>query len=365
MKTRAAVAFSAAEPLRVVELELRDPRPGEVLLKMAATGICHTDIAVLDGEASGLGRFPLVLGHEGAGIVTGVGTGVSSVRIGDPVILTPVPQCGVCPECLSGRSNLCEELFAGFAGSDPPFSYEGTPVHKFMHAGTFTEFMVAKECAVAKVRNDAPLEKACLAACSVATGVGAAAFAAKIVPGATVVVFGMGGIGLNAVQGARLCNASRIIAVDTNSEKEGSARQFGATDFLNPRLLKGEVTERIRELTGGGADYSIEAVGHPEVVRQALACLRTGSGTCIVVGMMRDGAKLTLDPADLGIGRTLRVSAGGDLRGRSDPPKLIDWYMSGKLMFDQLITEVYRLDDINTAIAEQRAGRAIRNVIGF
>ena len=364
MKTKAAVAFAARQALELVELDLRDPGPGEVLVRIAATGICHSDLAVLDGQAPQIGRFPIVLGHEGAGVIERVGEGVSSVRPGDHVVLAPVPQCGRCEECLSGRSNLCVELFAGFNG-DSPFLLDGQPVHRFMHAGTFTQFLIASESAVARVRRDAPLDKACLAACCVATGVGAAVFAAKVNPCATVALVGMGGIGLNAVQCALFCNASRIIAVDVNPAREAAARAFGATDFVNPKAANGDVAARIREMTGGGADYSIEAVGLPEVIRQALACVRAGSGTCIVVGMMPDGSKLALDSSDLGIGRSIRTSAGGDLRGRSDTPKLVDWYMEGKLLFDPLITGVYPLEQINAAIDELRTGKAIRSVIRF
>jgi len=362
MKTRAAVAFAQAQPLQIVEVDLRAPEKDEVLVRLHATGLCHSDIAALDGD-NALGCFPIVLGHEGSGVVEQVGVAVTSVAPGDHVIIAPVPQCGRCAECLSGRTNLCLDMYRGFAGEGSPFSHEGKPIGRFMHAGTFAQHTVVLESAIAKVRGDAPLNRVCLAACCVATGVGASIAAAKVEPGATVIVFGMGGIGLNAVQGARFAGAARIFAVDTNPDKEGVARRFGATDFINPRSLNGSVSDHVQDVTGGGADVAIEAVGHPEVVRQALRSVRFGSGRCVVVGMLRDDATLSLTPGDLGIGRTIRTSAGGDLRGRHDGPRLVDWFMQGKLDFEGLVNDTYPLDRINEALAGLRTGRVIRNII--
>ena len=362
MKTKAAVAFGESQALEIVELDLRDPEAHEVMVRLHATGLCHSDIAALDGE-NVLGAFPIVLGHEGAGVVEKVGAAVTSVAPGDHVMIAPLPQCGRCEECLSGRSNLCADTFKGFAGTSSPFSYKGKPIGRFMHAGTFTEYTVTSESAVAKIRDDAPLNRACLAACCVATGVGAAVFAAKVAPGSTVVVFGMGGIGLNSVQGARFSGATRIIAIDTNPAREEAARRFGATEFINPRDLNVDVADHIQELTGGGADYAIEAAGHPLVVRQALRSVRFGSGQCIVVGMMRDDAVLELKPADFGIGRSIRTSAGGDLRGRYDGPRLVEWYIQGKLDFEGLVNDTYPLEQINEGLDALRAGKVIRNII--
>ena len=364
MKCNAAIAFSPARPLELVTIDVRDPDPGEVLVRMVATGICHSDIAVLDGQNPRIGRFPILLGHEGAGVVEKVGQGVTALAPGDHVINAPSPQCGVCPECMSGRSNLCQELLAGFAPSKTAYSYEGRALNRFMHAGTFTEFMVTTASSVAKIRNDAPLDKSCVASCCVATGVGASVFAAKVRPGDTVAVFGLGGVGLNAVQGARLCSARRIIAVDMDPEREAMARRFGATDFVDARAIA-DVPTHIQQLTGGGVDHAIEAVGHPEVIRQALACTRMGRSNCIVLGMIPDDAHIKLGPADLGIGRSLRVSVAGDTLGLVDTPKYVDWYMEGKLLFDEIISRAYPFEKINDAIAEQKKGAAIRNVIRF
>jgi len=362
MKTKAAVAFEPAQPLEIVELDLREPNPDEVLIRLHATGVCHSDLAALDGD-NRLGSFPIVLGHEGAGIVETVGSAVVSLAPGDHVVLAPVPQCGRCTECLSGRSNLCLDMYKGFTGAGSPFSHGGSPVGRFMHAGAFTQHTVVLESTVAKVREDAPLDRACLAACSVATGVGAAIAAAGVKPGSTVAVFGMGGIGLNAVQGARLAGAIRIIAVDTNSAKGAVAYRFGATEFINPRGLDGDISTHIQGSTGGGTDVAIEAVGHPELVRQALRSVRFGSGRCVVVGMLRDDATLSLSPEDLGIGRSLRTSAGGDLRGRHDTARLVDWYMQAKLDFDGLVNDTYPLEQINDALSALRAGKVVRNII--
>ena len=364
VKTRAAIAIEPRKPLEIVELDLRDPNPDEVLIRLDSTAVCHSDLAFMDGEQP-MVAFPVVLGHEGAGVVEQVGDKVTSLAAGDRVILTVIPQCGKCSECLSGRSNLCVDMYRGFSSEGSPFSYQGGAVDRFMHTGAFTERTVVIESGVTKINDAAPLNRACLAACCVATGVGATIEAGQVRAGETVAVFGLGGVGLNAVQGARFAGASRIIAVDTNGQKESIARQFGATDFINPREIEGDVSSQIQALTGGGVDVAVEAIGHPETARQALRSARMGSGRCVVVGMMPSGSEIKLTSADLGIGRSIKISAGGDFKGRYGAAKLVDWYVEGKLDFDGLVTETFALEDINAAIASLRAGKAIRNIIDF
>jgi len=362
MKTKAAVAFEVAKPMEIIELDLREPEPDEVLIRLHSTGVCHSDLSVLDGAVN-FGGFPVVLGHEGSGVIEQVGSMVTSLVPGDRVITTVMPQCGRCNECLSGRSNLCQDMYRGFVGNSSPFSLDGKQVRRFVNSGTFTERTVVIESSVAKIPEAAPFDRACLAACGVATGVGAVIEAAHIHPGATVAVFGMGGIGLSAVQGARFAGASRIIAVDTNPAKEAVARESGATDFIDPNVVGAEVGDHIQEITGGGADVSVEAVGHPEVVRQALRAARNGSGQCVVVGMMRDGAEVVLSKADIGIGRSLKMSSGGDFKGRYGAGRLVDWYLEGKLDFDALVNDTYPLEGINEAMDALRQGKVVRNII--
>ena len=362
LKTKAAVAFGVGRPMEVVELDLRDPEPDEVLIRLHSTGVCHSDLSVLDGAVD-FGGFPVVLGHEGSGVIEQVGSMVTSLAPGDHVITTVMPQCGRCSECLSGRSNLCQDMYRGFVGLNSPFYLNGKQIRRFVNSGTFTERTVVIESSVAKIPDDAPFDRACLAACGVATGVGAAIEAADIRPGSTVAVFGMGGIGLSAVQGARFAGASRIIAVDTNPAKEAVARKSGATDFINPANVNGGVGDHITTLTNGGADIVVEAVGHPEVARQAMRSTRNGSGECVMVGMMRDGAEITLDKSDIGIGRSFKMSSGGDFKGRYGAAKLVDWYMQGKLDFDTLINDHYPLERINEAMDALREGKVVRNII--
>jgi len=362
MKTKAAVAVGANQPMEIMELDLRDPEPDEVLIRLHATGVCHSDLSVLDGAVN-FGGFPVVLGHEGSGVIEAVGSAVTSLVPGDRVITTVMPQCGRCNECLSGRSNLCVDMYRGFVGNNSPFSLNGEMVRRFVNSGTYTERTVVIESSVVKVPDDAPFDRVCLAACGVATGVGAAIEAAHIRPGHSVAVFGMGGIGLSAVQGARFAGAARIIAVDTNPAKEAVARKSGATDFINPAEINGNVSDHISALTGGGVDISVEAVGHPEVVRQALRSARMGSGQCVVVGMMRDGAEVVLTKDDIGIGRSLKLSSGGDFKGRYGASQLVDWYMQGKLDFDTLVNDTYPLEGINEAMDALRQGKVVRNII--
>src|SRR6187399_2849335 len=334
MKTRAAVAFEAKKPLEIVEVDLEGPKAGEVLVEIKATGICHTDAYTLDGFDSE-GIFPSILGHEGAGIVREVGPGVTSVQAGDHVIPLYTPECRACKSCLSRKTNLCTAIRATQGKGLMPdgtsrFSIGGKALHHYMGCSTFANHTVLPEIALAKVRKDAPFDKICYIGCGVTTGVGAVLFTAKVEPGANVVVFGLGGIGLNVIQGARLAGADKIIGVDINPEREAIARQFGLTDFVNPATLGKDLVPHLVELTGGGADYSFECVGNTTLMRQALECCHKGWGESIVIGVAGSGQEISTRPFQLVTGRVWRGSAFGGVRGRTELPQLVDWYMEGK-----------------------------------
>ncbi len=369
MKTRAAVAFEAKAPLEIVELDLEGPKAGEVLVEIMATGICHTDAYTLDGLDSE-GLFPAILGHEGAGIVREVGPGVTSVKPDDHVIPLYTPECRECKTCLSQKSNLCTSIRSTQGQGVMPdgtsrFSYKGQSIYHYMGCSTFSNFTVLPEIAVAKIREDAPFDKACYIGCGVTTGVGAVVNTAKVTPGSNVVVFGLGGIGLNVIQGARLAGADKIIGVDINDSKESWGRQFGMTDFVNPAKLDGDVVTTLVAMTDGGADYSFDCTGNTEVMRQALECCHRGWGESIIIGVAEAGKEVATRPFQLVTGRVWKGTAFGGARGRTDVPKIVDWYMDGKIEIDPMITHVMPLDDINKAFGLMHAGESIRSVVVF
>ncbi len=370
MKTRAAVAFEAKRLLEIVELDLEGPRAGEVLIEIMATGICHTDAYTLDGLDSE-GLFPSVLGHEGAGIVREVGAGVTSVAVGDHVIPLYTPECRQCKSCLSGKTNLCTAIRATQGRGLMPdgttrFSYRGRPIFHYMGCSTFSNFTVLPEIAVATIRDDAPFETSCYIGCGVTTGVGAVVKTAQVQAGENVVVFGLGGIGLNVIQGARLVGAGKIIGVDINPDRESWGRQFGMTDFLNSKgLSRDETIAAILALTDGGADYSFDATGNTEVMRTALECCHRGWGTSIVIGVAEAGREISTRPFQLVTGRNWRGTAFGGAKGRTDVPKIVDWYMEGKIAIDPMITHVLTLDEINKGFDLMHAGESIRSVVVY
>ncbi len=370
MKTRAAVAFAANTPLEIVEVDLEGPRSHEVLVEIIATGICHTDAYTLEGKDSE-GLFPSILGHEGAGIVREVGPGVTSLKVGDHVIPLYTPECRSCKSCLSRKTNLCTAIRATQGRGLMPdgtsrFSYKGQTIFHYMGCSTFSNFTVLPEIALAKVRSDAPFEKICYIGCGVTTGVGAAIWTAGIEPGATVAVFGLGGIGLNVIQGARLAGADRIIGIDINPAKAAMARQFGMTAFINPlEIGTDKVVAAVVDATDGGADYSFDCTGNTDVMRQALECCHRGWGTSIIIGVAESGKEIATRPFQLVTGRVWKGSAFGGARGRTDVPKIVDWYMDGKIAIDPLITHVLPLEDINKAFDLMHAGTSIRSVVVF
>jgi S-(hydroxymethyl)glutathione dehydrogenase/alcohol dehydrogenase len=369
MKTRAAIAFEVGQPLVVDEVDLDGPRAGEVLVELKATGVCHTDEFTRSG-ADPEGRFPVIFGHEGAGIVREVGAGVTSVAPGDHVIPLYTPECRTCKSCLSRKTNLCTAIRSTQGKGVMPdgtsrFSYKGQPILHYMGCSTFANFTVMPEIALAKIRTDAPFASACYLGCGVTTGIGAVIWTAKVEPGATVVVFGLGGIGLNVVQGARLAGATMIVGVDINPAREALGRQFGMTHFVNPRTLAGDVVPHLVELTGGGADYSFECVGDVKLMRQALECTHRGWGTSIVIGVAGSGQEISTRPFQLITGRNWRGSAFGGARGRTDVPRLVDWYMDQKIEIDSLITHKLPLERINEAFDMMHAGTSIRTVIEY
>ncbi len=368
MKTRAAVAFAAGQPLEVVEVDLEGPQPGEVLVEMMATGICHTDAFTLSGDDPE-GAFPAILGHEGAGIVREVGAGVKSVKPGDHVIPLYTPECRECNFCLHPKTNLCQAIRETQGRGVMPdgrsrFSLDGKPLLHYMGCSTFSNFSVMPEIAVAKVREDAPFDKICYIGCGVTTGVGAVVYRAKVEPGSNVVVFGLGGIGLNVLQGARMVGANRIIGVDLNPEREALGRKFGMTDFINPAQAA-NVVEAILELTGGGADYSFECIGNVDVMRQALECCHKGWGESYIIGVAGAGKEIATRPFQLVTGRSWHGVAFGGARGRTDVPQIVDWYMDGKINIDDLITHTMPLDDINRGFDLMHGGHSIRSVVVY
>ena len=369
MKTRAAVAFEAGQPLEVVEVDLAGPKAGEVLVEIKATGICHTDEFTLSG-ADPEGIFPSILGHEGAGVVVETGPGVTSVAVGDHVIPLYTPECRQCAYCLSGKTNLCQAIRVTQGQGLMPdgtsrFSYKGQPIYHYMGCSTFSNYTVLPEIAVAKIRADAPFDKVCYIGCGVTTGVGAVINTAKVEPGANCVVFGLGGIGLNVVQGLRLVGANKIVGVDLNDNRKPLAEAFGMTDFVNPKTIDGDLVAHLVELTDGGADYSFECIGNVEVMRQALECCHKGWGESIIIGVAPAGAEIATRPFQLVTGRVWRGTAFGGAKGRTDVPKIVDWYMDGKINIDGLITHTLPLDEINTGFDLMHAGTSIRAVVQY
>ncbi len=365
MKCKAAVAFAAGEPLEICEVDLDGPRAGEVMVELKATGVCHTDAFTLSGEDPE-GAFPAILGHEGAGVVVETGPGVTSVKPGDHVIPLYTAECRACEYCLHPKTNLCQAVRATQGQGLMPdgssrFSLDGKPLLHYMGCSTFSNFTVLPEISVAPVREDAPFDKICYIGCGVTTGVGAVIFEAKVEFGATVAVFGLGGIGLNVIQGCRLAGASRIIGVDINPGREALGRQFGMTDFVNPKAV-GNVVDHIVQLTGG-VDYSFECIGNVEVMRQALECCHKGWGESWIIGVAGAGQEISTRPFQLVTGRVWRGTAFGGARGRTDVPRIVDWYMEGKINIDDLITHTMPLNDINSAFDLMHGGESIRSVV--
>ena len=370
MKTRAALATQAGRPLEIVEVDLAPPRDGEVLVEIKATGICHTDAFTLSGDDPE-GRFPAILGHEGAGVVVETGAGVTSLAPGDHVIPLYTPECRQCEYCLHPKTNLCQAIRETQGRGVMPdgtsrFSHRGEEVLHYMGCSTFANHTVLPEIALAKVRPDAPFDKICYIGCGVTTGIGAVVNTAKVEPGARVVVFGLGGIGLNVVQGCRMAGADRIIGVDLNAKREALGRRFGMTDFVNPDALgKSDVVAHLVEMTGGGADYSFECIGNVATMRQALECCHKGWGESVIIGVAGAGQEIATRPFQLVTGRVWRGTAFGGARGRTDVPRIVDWYMEGKIAIDALITHQMPLERINEAFDLMHAGESIRSVVVY
>ena len=369
MKVRAAVAREAGKPLSLETVDLEGPRAGEVLVEVKATGICHTDEFTLSG-GDPEGIFPSILGHEGAGIVVDVGAGVSSVKKGDHVIPLYTPECRQCEYCLSRKSNLCVAIRATQGRGVMPdgtsrFSANGAPVMHYMGTSTFANFTVLPEIAVAKIREDAPFEKVCYIGCGVTTGIGAVLNTAKVEAGARVVVFGLGGIGLNVIQGARLAGAEMIVGVDLNPRRQAIAQKFGMTHFVNPSEVAGDLVPYIVDLTKGGADYSFECIGNVRVMRQALECAHRGWGKSVIIGVAGAGQEISTRPFQLVTGRVWMGTAFGGARGRTDVPRIVDWYMERRINIDDLITHVMPLEKINDAFDLMHKGESIRSVVTF
>ncbi len=369
MKSRAAVAFEAGKPLSIETVDLEGPQAGEVLVEVKATGICHTDEFTLSGSDPE-GAFPAILGHEGAGVVVEVGAGVTSVRPGDHVIPLYTPECRECEYCLHPKTNLCQAIRSTQGQGVMPdgtsrFSLNGETILHYMGTSTFSNFTVLPEIAVAKVRQDAPFDKICYIGCGVTTGIGAVVNTAKVEPGANVVVFGLGGIGLNVIQGARMVGANRIVGVDINPAKKAMAERFGMTHFVNPEEVAGDLVPYLVELTGGGADYSFECIGRTDTMRQALECCHKGWGESIIIGVAGAGQEISTRPFQLVTGRVWKGTAFGGARGRTDVPRIVDWYMDGKIEIDPMITHTLPLTEINTAFDLMHAGESIRSVVLF
>ena len=367
MKVRAAVAWEAGKPLTIEEVDLAGPKAGEVLVEIKATGLCHTDKYTLSG-ADPEGLFPAILGHEGAGVVVEIGQGVTSLKPGDHVIPLYTPECRQCKSCLSGKTNLCTAIRATQGKGVMPdgssrFSIGGKPILHYMGCSTFSNYTVLPEIALAKVREDAPFDKICYIGCGVTTGIGAVIYTAKVEPGANVVVFGLGGIGLNVIQGAKMVGADMIVGVDLNPEREAMARKFGLTHFVNPKDHGKDLVAHLVELTGGGADYSFECIGNTDVMRQALECCHRGWGTSVIIGVAAAGKEISTRPFQLVTGRNWRGSAFGGAKGRRDVPKIVDWYMEGKINIDDLITHTMPLDQINHGFDLMTSGESIRSVV--
>jgi S-(hydroxymethyl)glutathione dehydrogenase / alcohol dehydrogenase len=370
MEVRAAVAHKAGAPLAIEKVKLDGPKAGEVLVEIMATGICHTDAYTLSG-ADPEGIFPSVLGHEGAGIVREIGAGVTTLKAGDHVIPLYTPECRQCKTCLSRRSNLCTAIRATQGKGLMPdgtsrFRLDGDPIFHYMGCSTFSNFTVLPEIALAKVREDAPFDKICYIGCGVTTGIGAVIYTGKVWPGANVAVFGLGGIGLNVIQGARMVGADKIIGIDLNPGKRAMAEKFGMTHFINPdEIGRDKVVQAIVDLTGGGADFSFECIGNVHTMRQALECCHRGWGESIIIGVAASGQEISTRPFQLVTGRVWKGTAFGGARGRSDVPKIVDWYMEGKINIDDLITHSMPLDEINTAFDLMHEGKSIRSVVVY
>ena len=368
MDCKAAVAFKAGEPLSIETVQLEGPKAGEVLVEIKATGVCHTDAFTLSGEDPE-GIFPAILGHEGAGVVVATGPGVTSLKDGDHVIPLYTPECRECDYCLSGKTNLCQSIrITQGQGLMPDgssrFSINGEKVFHYMGTSTFANYTVVPEIALAKIRPDAPFDKVCYIGCGVTTGLGAVINTAKVEPGSNVVVFGLGGIGLNVIQGARLVGADKIVGVDLNPGRQELATKFGMTDFINPTDVD-DIVEAIVDITNGGADYSFECIGNVDVMRQALECCHKGWGESVIIGVAGAGQEIATRPFQLVTGRVWRGTAFGGAKGRTDVPKIVDWYMDGKINIDDLITHTMPLEDINNAFHLMHEGESIRSVVTF
>ena len=369
MQTRAALAIKAGAPLEIADVELEGPKAGEVLVEIKATGVCHTDAFTLSGDDPE-GLFPAILGHEGAGVVVDVGPEVTSLQVGDHVIPLYTPECGVCEYCTSGKTNLCQAIReTQGAGMMPDgtsrFSVGGEPIHHYMGTSTFSNFTVLPEIAAAKIRKDAPFDKVCYIGCGVTTGIGAVINTAKVEKGANIVVFGLGGIGLNVVQGARLAGADMIVGVDLNNDRKALGEAFGMTHFVNPRDAGDDLVAYLVDLTGGGADYSFECIGNVATMRQALECCHKGWGESVIIGVAPAGAEISTRPFQLVTGRVWRGTAFGGAKGRTEVPKIVDWYMDGKIEIDPLITHTMGLDQINDAFDLMHEGKSIRSVVVY
>jgi S-(hydroxymethyl)glutathione dehydrogenase/alcohol dehydrogenase len=369
MKSRAAVAWKAGEPLSIEEVDVAGPKAGEALIRIVATGVCHTDAYTLSG-ADPEGAFPAILGHEGGGVVEEVGPGVKSVKVGDHVIPLYTPECGECKFCKSGKTNLCQKIRVTQGKGLMPdgtsrFSSKGKQVLHFMGTSTFSEYTVLPEISLAKISKTAPLEKVCLLGCGITTGIGAVLNTAKVQPGSNVAIFGLGGVGLSCIQGAVMAKAGRIIAVDINPDKETMARQLGATDFVNPKKYDKPVQQVIVDMTDGGVDYSFEAVGNVELMRAALECCHKGWGESTIIGVAGSGQEISTRPFQLVTGRVWRGSAFGGVKGRSQLPGMVEQYMNGKIKVDEMITHTMGLEDINRAFDLMHHGESIRSVVHF
>lgn len=369
MDVRAAVAHEAGKPLTIETLTLDGPRSGEVLVEIKATGICHTDAYTLSGKDPE-GLFPSVLGHEGAGVVVETGADVKSLRPGDHVIPLYVPECRACEYCLSGKTNLCQAIRSTQGRGLMPdgthrFKLNNQPIYHYMGTSTFANYTVVPEIALAKIREDAPFDKVCYVGCGVTTGIGAVINTAKVEPGANIIVFGLGGIGLNVIQGCRLVGADMIIGVDLNPGKKALAEKFGMTHFVNPQDVEGDLVPYLVDLTKGGADYTFECIGNVQVMRQALECCHKGWGESIIIGVAASGQEISTRPFQLVTGRVWKGTAFGGARGRTDVPKIVDWYMNGKINIDDLITHTFSLEQINDAFDVMHKGESIRSVVTF
>ena len=369
MKTRAAVAFQAGKPLSIETIDLEGPKDNEVLIEIKATGVCHTDAFTLSGDDPE-GLFPSILGHEGAGIVVDIGKDVKSLKRGDHVIPLYTPECRQCEYCLSQKTNLCQAIRATQGQGLMPdqtsrFSLNGKKLFHYMGTSTFANHTVLPEIAVAKIREDAPFDKVCYIGCGVTTGIGAVIYTAKVNQGANVVVFGLGGIGLNVIQGARMAGANKIIGVDINPSRQSLAEKFGMTHFVNPKEVQGDLVPYLIHLTNGGADFSFECVGNVTLMRQALECCHKGWGVSVIIGVAGSGQEIATRPFQLVTGRTWKGSAFGGARGRTDVPKIVDWYMDGKINIDDLITHKFPLSKINDAFNLMHTGKSIRSVVEF